>query len=57
MAGFTRGMMARSAGVDYNEPVYKRTQNNGYRRDTLTQEYLHTDEPSNFNTYVDPKPW
>lgn len=56
-AGYNQGMMARSEGVNYNDQVYKRTQNNGFRRDTKSTEYLHTWEPSRHSTFVKPKPY
>lgn len=52
------GVMRRSEGIDYSKPVWKRTACNGYRRDTLSTEYLHTDAPSPcVSQYVEPKPW
>jgi len=50
--------MTRSEGIDYGKRVYKRTSCNGLRKDTLSREYVHTDEPSVCTTqYVEPKPY
>ena len=52
------GTMTRSEGIDYSKRVYKRTACNGLRKDTLSREYIHTDEPSVCTTqYVEPKPY
>ena len=52
------GLKRRSEGIDYSKQVFKRTACNGLRKDTLSTEYEHTDEPSTCVTqYVEPKPW
>lgn len=48
------GVMRRSEGVDYNKRIFKHTPSNGYRRDTKTKRYEHTDE-SYVDSYYGPK--
>jgi hypothetical protein len=50
--------MRRSEGVNYGKQVFKRTSCNGLRKDTLSTEYEHTDEPSTcVSQYSEPKPY
>jgi hypothetical protein len=52
------GVMRRSEGVNYGKQVFKRTSCNGLRKDTLSTEYEHTDEPSTcVSQYSEPKPY